>query len=48
MAAADTPNFSSMAFTRSLSSITDMLSRAVMNASLSNAIWGSSNRKVSG
>ncbi len=45
IAAADTPNFSSMALTRSLSSITDMLSRAVMNASLSNAIWGSSIRK---
>jgi hypothetical protein len=42
IAAAETPNFSSIAFTRSLSSITDMLSSAVMNASLSNAIWGSS------
>ena len=38
IAAADTPNFSSIALTRSLSSITDMLSRAEMNASLSNAI----------
>ena len=38
MAAADTPNFSSMALTRSLSSITDMLSMADRNASLSNAI----------
>src|SRR5574343_1647828 len=38
MAAADTPNFSSMAFTSSLSSRTVMLSSAVKNASLSNAI----------
>jgi hypothetical protein len=38
IAAADTPNFSSMALTRSLSSITDMLSSAVRKASLSNAI----------
>src|SRR3954469_17415313 len=38
IAAADTPNFSSIALTRSLSSITDMLSRAVRNASLSNAM----------
>jgi len=29
----------SMALTRSLSSMTDMLSRAVRKASLSNAIW---------
>src|SRR5258706_12222807 len=41
IAAADTPNFSSMALTRSLSSITDMPSRAVRKASLSNAIFGS-------
>jgi len=39
MAAALTPNFSSMAFTRSLSSMTVMLSSAVKNASLSNAIF---------
>jgi len=38
MAAALTPNFSSMAFTNSLSSKTVMLSRAVKNASLSNDI----------
>src|SRR5574337_298011 len=38
IAAADTPNFSSIALTRSLSSITDMLSIAERNASLSNAI----------
>ena len=41
IAAADTPNFSSIALTSSLSSITDMLSREVRNASLSNAILGS-------
>jgi len=39
MAAALTPNFSSMAFTSSLSSRTVMLSSAVKNASLSNAIF---------
>src|SRR6185369_17562255 len=39
MAAALTPNFSSMAFTRSLSSMTVMLSSAVKNWSLSNAIF---------
>jgi hypothetical protein len=38
IAAADTPNFSSIALTSSLSSMTDMLSSAVRNASLSNAI----------
>ena len=38
MAAADTPNFSSIALTRSFSSMTVMLSSAVRNASLSNAI----------
>jgi hypothetical protein len=38
MAAALTPNFSSMAFTKSLSSMTVMLSSAVKNASLSNAM----------
>jgi len=38
MAAALTPNFSSMAFTNSLSSMTVMLSSAVKNASLSNAM----------
>jgi hypothetical protein len=38
MAAADTPNFSSMAFTRSLSYMTVMLSSELRNASLSNAI----------
>ena len=39
IAAALTPNFSSMAFTNSLSSMTVMLSSAVKNASLSNAIF---------
>jgi len=38
MAAALTPNFSSMALTNSLSSMTVMLSKAVKNASLSNDI----------
>src|SRR5574343_947607 len=38
MEAADTPNFSSMALTRSFSSRTVMLSRAARNASLSNAM----------
>ena len=42
IAAADTPNFTSIALTNSLRSITDMLSSAVRNASLSNAILISS------
>src|SRR5262245_8628869 len=46
IAAAETPNFSSIALTRSLSSITVMLSIADRKASLSNAIWVSSIPKL--